>query len=68
MKFYTEEGNYDLVGNNTPVLFIKGCHQVPRLHPRAEARPVHRLAGSRQRVGFLGARPGEHPPGDLAVR
>ncbi len=22
MKFYTEEGNYDLVGNNTPVFFI----------------------------------------------
>jgi catalase len=23
MKFYTEEGNYDLVGNNTPVFFIR---------------------------------------------
>jgi catalase len=23
MKFYTEEGNWDLVGNNTPVFFIK---------------------------------------------
>src|ERR1017187_4013475 len=23
MKFYTEEGNYDLVGNNTPIFFIK---------------------------------------------
>ena len=37
MKFYTEEGNYDLVGNNTPVFFIKGRHQVPRLHSFAEA-------------------------------
>jgi catalase len=23
MKFYTEQGNYDLVGNNTPVFFIR---------------------------------------------
>ena len=23
IKFYTEEGNYDLVGNNTPVFFIR---------------------------------------------
>ena len=23
MKFYTEEGNWDLVGNNTPVFFIR---------------------------------------------
>jgi hypothetical protein len=22
LKFYTEEGNYDLVGNNTPVFFV----------------------------------------------
>lgn len=23
VKFYTEEGNYDFVGNNTPVFFIR---------------------------------------------
>src|ERR1019366_3906269 len=23
LKFYTEQGNYDMVGNNTPVFFIK---------------------------------------------
>ena len=23
MKFYTDEGNYDLVGNNTPVFFVR---------------------------------------------
>lgn len=23
LKFYTEEGNWDLVGNNTPVFFIR---------------------------------------------
>lgn len=23
MKFYTEEGNWDLTGNNTPIFFIR---------------------------------------------
>ncbi|MCK1797159.1 catalase [Streptomyces sp. XM4193] len=29
LKFYTEEGNYDLVGNNTPVFFIKDPLKFP---------------------------------------
>ena len=29
LKFYTEEGNYDLVGNNTPIFFIKDPLKFP---------------------------------------
>jgi catalase len=29
LKFYTEEGNWDLVGNNTPVFFIKDPKKFP---------------------------------------
>nr|WP_190132715.1 catalase [Streptomyces mashuensis] len=29
VKFYTEEGNYDLVGNNTPIFFIKDAIKFP---------------------------------------
>jgi catalase len=29
LKFYTEDGNYDLVGNNTPVFFIKDPLKFP---------------------------------------
>ncbi|OEV04301.1 catalase [Streptomyces oceani] len=29
LKFYTEEGNYDLVGNNTPVFFIQDPLKFP---------------------------------------
>ncbi|MEU9129064.1 catalase [Kitasatospora sp. NPDC048540] len=29
LKFYTEDGNYDLVGNNTPVFFIKDAVKFP---------------------------------------
>jgi len=29
VKFYTEEGNWDLVGNNTPVFFIRDPYKFP---------------------------------------
>ncbi|MFJ7640301.1 catalase KatA [Peribacillus sp. NPDC046944] len=29
VKFYTEEGNYDIVGNNTPVFFIRDAIKFP---------------------------------------
>ncbi len=29
LKFYTEEGNYDIVGNNTPIFFIRDAIKFP---------------------------------------
>ena len=29
LKFYTDEGNYDLVGNNTPIFFIRDAIKFP---------------------------------------
>jgi catalase len=29
MKFYTDEGNWDLVGNNTPVFFVRDPYKFP---------------------------------------
>ena len=29
VKFYTEEGNWDLVGNNTPVFFVRDPYKFP---------------------------------------
>lgn len=29
VKFYTEEGNWDLVGNNTPTFFLRDVHNFP---------------------------------------
>jgi len=37
LKFYTEEGNWDMVGNNTPVFFIRDPLKFRRLHPHAES-------------------------------
>lgn len=39
-KFYTEEGNWDLVGNNTPTFFIRDVHNFPDLN-RAVKRDPH---------------------------
>ena len=33
-KFYTEEGIFDLVGNNTPIFFIRDAHKFPILFMR----------------------------------
>ena len=40
MKFYTEEGNWDLVGNNTPVFFMRDRLKFPDLN-RAVKRDPH---------------------------
>ena len=31
-KFYTDEGNFDLVGNNAPVFFIQDAIKFPTLY------------------------------------
>lgn len=44
LKFYTSEGNYDLVGNNTPIFFIRDGIKFPDF-----IRSQKRLPGSHQR-------------------
>jgi catalase len=39
MKFYTEEGNWDLVGNNTPVFFHRDPLQFPDLNHAIKRDP-----------------------------
>jgi catalase len=44
LKFYTDEGNWDLVGNNTPVFFVRDSYKFPdfihtqKRHPRTNLR------------------------------
>jgi len=44
VKFYTEEGNWDLVGNNTPVFFVRDPYKFPdfihtqKRHPKTNLR------------------------------
>ena len=69
LKFYTEEGNWDLVGNNTPVFFVRDPLKFPdfihtqKRHPKTNMRSPHRD------VGFLVALAREPAPGhDSHVR
>lgn len=39
LKFYTEEGNWDMVGNNTPVFFIREPRQFPDLNKAVKRDP-----------------------------
>ncbi len=37
VKFYTEEGVFDLVGNNMPIFLYSGCHEVSRSYSLGKA-------------------------------
>lgn len=39
LKFYTEEGNWDLVGNNTPVFFVRDPLKFPDLNHAVKRDP-----------------------------
>ena len=41
VKFYTDEGNWDLVGNNIPVFFIQDAMKFPDLIHAAKPEPHH---------------------------
>ena len=43
VKFYTEEGNYDLVGNNIPVFFIQDALKFPDLIHAAKPEPHNEI-------------------------
>jgi len=43
MKFYTEEGNWDLAGNNTPVFFLKDPYKFPDLNKAVKRDPKTNL-------------------------
>jgi catalase len=42
-KFYTEDGNYDLVGNNMPVFFIQDAIKFPDLVHAIKPEPHHEM-------------------------
>lgn len=46
VKFYTEEGNYDIVGNSVPVFFLKDAWKFPRLVHAVKPAPDSNLSTS----------------------
>lgn len=51
-KFYTEEGNWDLVGNNTPTFFIRDAHNFPGLNRAVKRDPYTGMRSAQNNWDF----------------
>lgn len=52
LKFYTEEGNWDLVGNNTPVFFLRDPLKFPDLNHAVKRDPRTNLRSAKNNWDF----------------
>lgn len=52
IKFYTEEGNWDLVGNNTPVFFIRDALRFPDLNHAVKRDPKTNMRSAQNNWDF----------------
>ena len=52
LKFYTEEGNWDMVGNNTPVFFMRDPRQFPDLNKAVKRDPRTNLRSASNNWDF----------------
>lgn len=52
LKFYTEEGNWDLAGNNTPVFFIRDPYRFPDLNKAVKRDPKTNLRSANHNWDF----------------
>ena len=57
LKFYTEEGNWDLVGNNTPVFFMRDPMKFPDLNHAIKRDPRTNLRSARNNWDFWSSLP-----------
>jgi len=57
IKFYTEEGNYDMVGNNTPVFFIRDPMKFPDFIHTQKRNPATNLKDPDMFWDFLSLTP-----------
>ena len=53
MKFYTEEGNWDLVGNNTPVFYLRDPLKFPDLNHVVKRDPRTNLRSAERKWDFF---------------
>jgi catalase len=57
MKFYTEEGNWDLVGNNTPVFFLRDPMKFPDLNHAVKRDPHTNMRSAKNNWDFWSSLP-----------
>ena len=57
LKFYTEEGNYDLVGNNTPIFFVRDPMKFPHFIRSQKRLPDSGLRDNHMQWDFWSSNP-----------
>ena len=57
LKFYTEEGNWDMVGNNTPIFFIRDAFKFPDFIRTQKRHPKTNLRSPEAMFDFWAAQP-----------
>ncbi|MFC2993710.1 catalase [Acinetobacter sichuanensis] len=57
LKFYTQEGNWDLVGNNLPVFFIRDAIKFPDFIHAMKPSPVSNVQDANRVFDFLQSQP-----------
>lgn len=57
LKFYTEDGNWDMVGNNTPVFFVRDAFKFPDFIRTQKRHPKTNLRSPEAMFDFWAAQP-----------
>ena len=57
LKFYTEEGNWDMVGNNTPIFFVRDAYKFPDFIRTQKRHPKTNLRSPEAMFDFWAAQP-----------
>lgn len=57
LKFYTEDGNWDMVGNNTPIFFVRDAFKFPDFIRTQKRHPKTNLRSPEAMFDFWAAQP-----------
>ncbi|MFQ6552195.1 catalase [Aestuariibius insulae] len=57
LKFYTEDGNWDMVGNNTPIFFVRDAYKFPDFIRTQKRHPKTNLRSPEAMFDFWAAQP-----------
>ncbi len=57
LKFYTDEGNWDMVGNNTPIFFVRDAYKFPDFIRTQKRHPKTNMRSPEAMFDFWAAQP-----------
>ena len=57
IKFYTEDGNWDVVGNNTPIFFVRDAYKFPDFIHTQKRHPKTNMRSPEAMFDFWAAQP-----------